>query len=143
MSQDSPDQDESVLGRAKSAVDGTVNRTREQLDQARDRIQDVADKVQDVADKVSEKITEAQVNERFSEAQAEARRRAARAKEVAREQYEARSEQFREGYSKVQDNMHHVSDDLGSFVRQNPGRAVLIAAGAGFLLGMLFRGRRE
>ncbi len=129
-------QNGSTLDRAKTALSGTMDRTREAVGEARER-------VQDVAGKVNERLSEVDMNEKFGEVQEAARRRASKAKEVAQEQYAVRSEQLKDGYSKVQDNMHTVSDDLGSFVRQNPGRAVLIAAGAGFLIGMLFRGRRD
>ncbi len=129
-------QNGSTLDRAKNALSGTVDRTRGVVGEARER-------VQGVADKVNERLSEVDMNEKFQEVQEAARRRASQAKEVAQEQYAVRSEQLKDGYSKVQDNMHHVSDDLGSFVRQNPGRAVLLAAGAGFLIGLLFRGRRD
>lgn len=129
-------QNGSTLDRAKEALSGTMDRTRGAVGEARER-------VQVVADKVNERLSEVDMNEKFQEVQETARRQATRAKEVAQEQYAVRSEQFKDGYSKVQDNMHHVSNDLGSFVRQNPGRAVLFAAGAGFLLGLLFRGRRD
>jgi len=36
-----------------------------------------------------------------------------------------------------------LTDDVNSYVRENPGKSILIAAGAGFLLGMLLRGRRR
>ena len=125
-------EDVSKMDKAKHMMNDTMDKTRkavgDQLGQAKEKLSQVAEKVNDqIGDDVSE---------RFSEAQA-------RAKEAAREQYAVRSEQFKEGYSKVQDNMGHVSDDLGTFVKQNPGRAVLIAAAAGFLIGLLFRGRGE
>ena len=36
-----------------------------------------------------------------------------------------------------------VSDQVSTYVRENPGKSVLIAAGVGFLLGLLFRGRSD
>lgn len=90
-----------------------------------------------------EKIEEVttQVNEKLGGVQEEARKQATRARELAADQYAVRSEQFRESYGQVRENVAHASSDLEEFVRENPGRAVLIAAGAGFLLGLLFRGR--
>jgi ElaB/YqjD/DUF883 family membrane-anchored ribosome-binding protein len=32
-----------------------------------------------------------------------------------------------------------VSSDVNDFVQENPGRAVLLAAGVGFLIGLLVR----
>ncbi|MEM1177456.1 MAG: hypothetical protein AAGM22_03870 [Acidobacteriota bacterium] len=52
-----------------------------------------------------------------------------------------RAAKFRDGYASVQENLAHASDDLGDYVRQNPGFAVLVAAGLGFLIGMILRGR--
>jgi ElaB/YqjD/DUF883 family membrane-anchored ribosome-binding protein len=45
------------------------------------------------------------------------------------------------GYDRAQERAGEVSSDLESFVQQHPGRAVLTAAGVGFLLGLLFRRR--
>lgn len=133
-------QNGSPIGRAKVAFDETVGKTREavgeQFDHAKERLQGVAGKVND-------RLSEIPMNERLNDVQEKARQQTARAKEVAQEQYAVRSEQLKDGYAKARENMDHVSDDLGSFVRQNPGRAVLIAAGAGFLIGLLLRGRRD
>jgi len=32
---------------------------------------------------------------------------------------------------------------VSTYVRENPGKSVLIAAGVGFLIGLLFRGRSD
>lgn len=62
-----------------------------------------------------------------------------RGAEVARGRYEEAAESAREGYDKVRQNAGQVSREVGFFVRDNPGKAVLIAAGVGFLLGLLMR----
>ena len=36
-----------------------------------------------------------------------------------------------------------LAADVNAYVRENPGKSVLIAAGAGFVLGLLLRGRRR
>ena len=135
--------DGSRFARAKGVMNEKLGKTREvvgdQLGQAKERFGELKEKVgEQLGDEVSE---------RWHEAQAKARRQAEKVKEqvreTAREQYSVRSEQLKDGYAKVQDNMSHYSNDLESFVRQNPGRAVLIAAAAGFLVGMLFRGRKH
>jgi ElaB/YqjD/DUF883 family membrane-anchored ribosome-binding protein len=36
----------------------------------------------------------------------------------------------------------NLSDDVGDYVRDNPARAVLVAAGVGFLIGLLLGRRR-
>ena len=61
----------------------------------------------------------------------------------ARRTVGARARQLRQGYSGVQENLAHASDDFGDFVRHNPGRAVLFAAGFGFLIGLILRGFRD
>ena len=63
--------------------------------------------------------------------------------EAAREQYEVTSRQLRAGYTKVRDDVGTVVDDVTDYTRENPGRAILIAAAAGFIVGLLFRPRRR
>ena len=36
-----------------------------------------------------------------------------------------------------------VTDNVNEYVRENPGKSILIAAGVGFLIGMLVRGGRR
>lgn len=62
------------------------------------------------------------------------------AREAARERYDDTVVQLREGYEQVRDNFEATADDLSDYVRRNPGKSVLAAAFAGFLLGLLFRG---
>lgn len=72
-----------------------------------------------------------------------AREQGDKAREFAREQYEARAEQIRRGYSQAKENVSEWSDDLTDYVRENPGRSLLAAAGVGFLLGILVRSIRR
>ena len=126
------------IDRARRGLSDTVDKTRqvmgEQLGTARERLRDAAD----------------QVGDRFGEVSASARRtgeqlrqRADQARTVAREQVATRAEQMRDGYSRLQDRAGHASDELSDFVRHSPGKAVLIAVGAGFLLGLLLRQRER
>ena len=99
------------------------------VDQARDRFQHVA----------------ADVGERFQQASATAqdefRERSQYAREQARERYKVAAAQVQDGYSRVRKDVDYVVDDVNDFVRHKPGTSILIAAGAGFLLGLLFRPR--
>lgn len=61
----------------------------------------------------------------------------------AREKYEGAREGARERYDKVTKDLEHLGQDVNEYVRQNPGKAVAIALGAGFVLGILMRGRRD
>ncbi len=84
----------------------------------------------------------ADVGERFQQASATAKERSERARETARERYQVTSAQVQDGYTRVRKDVDYMVDDVNDFVREKPGTSVLIAAGAGFLLGLLFRPRR-
>jgi ElaB/YqjD/DUF883 family membrane-anchored ribosome-binding protein len=62
-----------------------------------------------------------------------------RGKETARQTYESVSEGARQSYTRVRSEAGNVSREVGLFVRDNPAKAVAIAAGVGFLLGLLVR----
>ncbi|MEO1367507.1 MAG: hypothetical protein AAFX50_10055 [Acidobacteriota bacterium] len=61
----------------------------------------------------------------------------------AREKVGDRAAKMRDSYANVQENIAHASDDLGDYVRQNPGFSVLVAAGLGFVIGLILRGRGD
>jgi ElaB/YqjD/DUF883 family membrane-anchored ribosome-binding protein len=90
--------------------------------------------VQDRARRVSEDVRKGA--ERASE---ELRRGAG----VARERYDETADNVRRGYVQARDKASHYSGELGEYVKENPGRSVLVAAGVGFLVGLLVRGRRS
>lgn len=133
------------IDRAKEVVSETVGKTRETVGKTRETVGEqlgnAREKFQEVA---------GQARERFQEVSAsakrtgdEVKRRAERARKVARERYEVASEQLHEGYGKVRDDVGTVVDDAIDYTRENPGRAILIAAAAGFILGVLCRPRRS
>lgn len=91
-----------------------------------------------------------QAREKFTEVAAAARRggaqvkeKASRAGEVAKEKAGVAKESLKQGYDRVHKDLGKLSDDVTEYVRHNPGRSVLIAAGLGFVIGMLMRGRRR
>lgn len=91
-----------------------------------------------------------QAREKFSEVAEAARRggaqvkeKAGRAGEVAKEKVGVAKESLKQGYDKVHKDLGKLSDDVTEYVRHNPGRSVLMAAGLGFLIGILVRGRRH
>lgn len=72
-------------------------------------------------------------------ASAEIRRGTDRAKETYRDV----ADSAREGYDKVRVDAGNLSREVGFYVRDNPGKALLMAAGIGFLLGLVVRGRGD
>jgi ElaB/YqjD/DUF883 family membrane-anchored ribosome-binding protein len=64
----------------------------------------------------------------------------------SKEQYEVLAERARELYAKVRDRVSEVDfkekgDQVLDYIRKNPGKAVLIALAAGFLVGYVARSR--
>ncbi len=108
----------------KEKVTEKVEQTREAM---ADRLASAREKFQDVAGETSEKLRE----------------RTADARAAAREKYDATAEQLKHKYEDVQKGVDELLGDVNEFVRDNPGKAVLMAVGAGFLLGLLFRRRGD
>lgn len=101
---------------------------------ARARFQRLGSDVQDRYRRVSEDVR------RGAERASEELRRGASA---ARERYDETAETVRRGYGQVRERAGHYSGELSEYVRENPGRSILMAAGLGFLVGLLVRGRRS
>lgn len=66
-----------------------------------------------------------------------------RGAEVARERYSETAENLRVGYDKVRLQAGDFGGQVNTYVRENPGKAVLFAAAAGFLVGLVVRRGRE
>ncbi len=75
--------------------------------------------------------------------QRELKRRAQEMGEAAREQYAKVATKVREGYLRARKGGEELSHDVADYVRENPGKSVLIAAAAGFLVGLLLSSRRR
>jgi ElaB/YqjD/DUF883 family membrane-anchored ribosome-binding protein len=60
-------------------------------------------------------------------------------RDAAREKYENLSEEARAYYEHGKDKAHEWEEGIESYVREKPLRAVLIAAGVGVLLGVLWK----
>ena len=61
----------------------------------------------------------------------------------ARETYEGARDGARQSYDKVAKDLEHLGEDVSEYVRHNPGKAIAMAVGAGFVFGILLRGRRD
>lgn len=109
------------------AVTDTVERARDavadRMEAARERLDDAADDLQRKARRVSEEV----------------RREAEAGAKNAKKTYEQAVDGLKRGYTKVRKDMGGLTQDVSSYVRDNPGKSILIAAGVGFVVGLLFR----
>jgi ElaB/YqjD/DUF883 family membrane-anchored ribosome-binding protein len=74
----------------------------------------------------------------------DASNRFGRAKEFIGQKYESASGAVRDGYNNVRERVDDVdfgaiTDQVRTYVRSNPGKALLISVGVGFLVGLLLR----
>jgi ElaB/YqjD/DUF883 family membrane-anchored ribosome-binding protein len=119
------------------------------LDRARDVVGDAVDDMKDVMDDGLDEARErfeaaaGEFDRRARRTRREIRRRAEELGHAARDRYDQAVDGLQRGYHKVRKDAGDLADDVNSYVRENPGKSILIAAGAGFLLGMLMRGRRR
>lgn len=101
---------------------------------ARQRFQRLGDELQGRYRKVSEEVRRG-----AERASSEIRRGAER----ARESYGPVAENAQRSYQRVRSEAGNLSREVSLYVRDNPGKAVVIAAGVGFLLGLLARRRGD
>lgn len=112
---------------------------------ARDRFQRLSEDVRGRYANVSEEVRRG-----AERASAEIRRGTARATselrqrtERARETYQDVADNARRQYDRVRSDAGDLTREVGFYVRDNPGKALLIATGVGFLLGLIVRGRGD
>jgi ElaB/YqjD/DUF883 family membrane-anchored ribosome-binding protein len=128
-------------------TDGGVVSARQKFqklgDELQGRYKKVSDDVQDRYKKVSE-----DVQDRYKKVSEDVKRGAERASteirrgaERARETYGEVAENAERSYKRVRSEAGNLSREVSLYVRDNPGKAVMIAAGVGFLLGLLARRR--
>jgi len=70
--------------------------------------------------------------------------RFSKAKDFVNEKYSAASDAVRGQYNRVREKVEDVdfgaiTDQVRGYVRSNPGKALLISVGVGFLVGLLLR----
>lgn len=109
------------------AVADSVERARdvvgERLEHAKDRLEDVGDDLGRKARRVSEEV----------------RREAEKGTRQARQAYDQAVDGLKRGYTKVRKDLGGLSEDVTTYVKDNPGKSILIAAGVGFVVGLLLR----
>lgn len=71
-----------------------------------------------------------------------------RSREFVSDKYRAASDAVRDGYSTVREKVEDVdfaaaTERVRTYVRSNPGKAMLISIGVGFLVGLLLRRDEE
>ena len=100
-----------------------------------------ADVIEDKVGEARERLSDAArgAGERYQKVAEEMRREAERATQAAREKVDSAVKGIRAGYGKVSKNVGGFTEDAADYVRDNPGKSLLIAAGVGFLIGLLFR----
>jgi ElaB/YqjD/DUF883 family membrane-anchored ribosome-binding protein len=116
-----------IMAKTTAAAEKTAGNVRDTVSRVSE---DVQTRVRGMSD---------EVRKGAERASAEIRRGYERASEVAREGYDDAARTARQGYQRMRKDLGGLSDDVNAYVRDNPGKSVLIAAGAGFLLGLLFR----
>lgn len=67
-----------------------------------------------------------------------------KAKEFVNEKYSAASDAMKNEYNRMRERVDDVdfgeiSDQVRTYVRSNPGKALLISVGIGFVVGLLLR----
>lgn len=73
-----------------------------------------------------------------------ARERFGRARDYVEDTFESASGRVRDGYNSVREKVEDVDFDelagqVRTYVRSNPGKALLISVGVGFLVGLMLR----
>jgi ElaB/YqjD/DUF883 family membrane-anchored ribosome-binding protein len=71
-----------------------------------------------------------------------------KAKAFVNDQYNAASDAARKGYNQMREKVEDVdfgavADQVRSYVRSNPGKALLLSVGIGFVIGLLLRRDEE
>jgi len=112
---------------AGSSADGRLDNARQRFAQVASGVEQKVGKLKDGAGSAKSKVREG----------------AEKVGTVTKERYDSTVENVRQGYGKVSKDFEHLTEDVNEYVRDNPGRSVLMAAGVGFLVGMLMRGGRR
>jgi ElaB/YqjD/DUF883 family membrane-anchored ribosome-binding protein len=97
------------------------------LDSARERFEDAAE----------------DLDRRYRRTARDVRRGVKDVADSARERYEDATQNVKRGYVKARREAERIGNDVNDYVKENPGKSILIAAGVGFLLGLLIGRNRD
>ena len=103
----------------------------------------VAEGVEKARSAVSHRVDAARERMRDSKLSDGVKKASNRAGDAAREGYGVAKEKLGSGYERARKDLDQLVGDVNVYVRDNPGRAVLIAASVGFVLGFLLRRDRR
>ncbi len=103
----------------------------------------VAEGVEKARSAVSHRVDAARERMRDSKLSDRVKKASGRAGEAAREGYGVAREKLGTGYERARKDVDQLVGDVNVYVRDNPGRSVLIAASVGFVLGFLLRRDRR
>ena len=81
--------------------------------------------------------------ERVLKASRTVREEAEHASEFAKDRYGTATDSLRDGYDRARKDMDRLREDVTTYVRDNPGRSILIAGAVGFFVGFLIRTDRR
>lgn len=98
------------------------------------------------AGSVKEKLSgaTASAKEKFSGATSEAKRRINKAGDSMKSAASGARQKYGEVKEKIGSTDYRgLTSDLRTYVRENPGKAIVVATGIGFLLGLLMRDSEE
>lgn len=132
-----------------AAAESSVEKAKEALGEGYGKVKArSADTVERAKDYLAEARTSLEVaREKMGELYGRSREVAEEAYEKAKVQFEKVSAEVKKGYTKVKARIQEVDvkevrDDVVDYVRRNPGKSLMIALAAGFVVGYLVR-RRE
>ena len=111
---------ERTVDRAKDFMADTVDKTKESIDGGLDSAREAFDSAAENLDGRYRKVRQA-----------------------ASEKYQETVDAAKRGYAKVRRDVDKLSADVTDYVRENPGKSLLMAAGVGFVIGLLLRRGRE
>ena len=81
----------------------------------------------------------AQLKEKAQEVKDNLREMGSQARDVAKEQYENLRSQANEYYEQGRERINEYTESLEQYVQEQPIKSLLIAAGVGVLLGILWK----
>lgn len=96
-----------------------------------------------MAENVAEMPAKGEEKGRLDNLKGQVREKVETIKQKAHEEYEKAAHKLEETLEKVSDtSLKDVHNSLNTYVKENPGKSLMIAAGVGFALGVLVGRRR-